>query len=376
MAPINSHRNRRLLIVLDTITQHFFSHAHSTIEKNQHQTELLFIVDDGFTLPTEELVTLSQTTQLTVITNRFCTELIRAANTTPTITLFFSDFDFSELSRNTYNAIYYRVSKEKPVVHHILNHAYLYLKNNGSLLMAGKKNEGSKTYFDKCGKTLGLKIISKKTGDLYFADVTRPAPDYIATQKLDDSQYHTVREVAEQKGATIKSKPGVYGWKKFDVATKALIELLNERFPTLKNHTVLDLGCGSGYLSLAALQLDCKHVTATDNNAAAVHVTRLNIEEAGYSTERHHVEATDCAAGIDQKFDLVLCNPPFHKGFETSKALTDGFLKNTANRLSPTGEALFVVNAFIGLEKIGAAYFKRVETLFSDGRFKIIRLAH
>ena len=43
-----------------------------------------------------------------------------------------------------------------------------------------------------------------------------------------------------------------------------------------KNHLVIDYGCGSGILSLAAAALGCSQIMATDNDRLALEITRKN----------------------------------------------------------------------------------------------------
>jgi ribosomal protein L11 methyltransferase len=69
---------------------------------------------------------------------------------------------------------------------------------------------------------------------------------------------------------------------------------------------VLDVGCGSGILGLAALLLGASRVVATDVDPDSVIVTRENAELNGL-TDR--VEATDTSIqGLDGAYPLVLAN--------------------------------------------------------------------
>ena len=88
----------------------------------------------------------AQGASLRVIGNRFD---VNQALVTGGVQSQFSDFDFSALSDASLEHIYYRVSKEKPVVHHVLNEACRLLAPGGQLHLAGQKTEGVKTYWDK-----------------------------------------------------------------------------------------------------------------------------------------------------------------------------------------------------------------------------------
>ncbi|WP_244482211.1 50S ribosomal protein L11 methyltransferase [Bradyrhizobium pachyrhizi] len=76
--------------------------------------------------------------------------------------------------------------------------------------------------------------------------------------------------------------------------------------------TVLDLGCGSGVLGLAALRAGAERLVALDINPQAVLTTKLNIEQLGYS---EHAEArhSDIYSALQprEKFDLMLFAAPY-----------------------------------------------------------------
>ncbi len=72
--------------------------------------------------------------------------------------------------------------------------------------------------------------------------------------------------------------------------------------------SVLDVGCGTGVLSLAAARAGAA-VTAIDINADAVHATAANAATNGLSVE---VLQSDLFAALEgRRFDLVVINPPY-----------------------------------------------------------------
>ena len=54
-----------------------------------------------------------------------------------------------------------------------------------------------------------------------------------------------------------------------------------------ENDDVLDMGCGSGILSVGAMRLGAKHVTAVDTEQDAMRVTRENMNRNGFIEERY-----------------------------------------------------------------------------------------
>ena len=75
--------------------------------------------------------------------------------------------------------------------------------------------------------------------------------------------------------------------------------------------TILDLGTGPGTLLLAALdEWHGASGTGVDSSPSALAYARRNAERLGLD-QRAAFQIGDWASGIHQRFDLVLCNPPY-----------------------------------------------------------------
>ncbi len=289
----------------------------------------------------------------------------------------FNDFDCSAIGDDSLDGFFYRVSKEKPLVHHLLNEAWRCLKPGAPLILTGYKNEGTKTYIEKITTLMGAKKQIEKDGPSYSSIIYKHL-GYNAAERLDDSNYTDLRPIAGANDCTILSKPGLFGWNKIDAGSALLIEQIDKVIPENNAlYSCLDLGCGYGYLTLAAAQrATCKQIARwilTDNNAAALTAAHANLIANNLTGD---VIAADAGTSIDAQVDLLLCNPPFHQGFSVDGDLTDKFLGSAHRLLSSEGIALFVVNQFIPLERKAAGLFKEVTLMVDNGSFKVIRLSH
>lgn len=342
--------------------------AEAAIDKNAH---LLWCTDEN-ALNTLPLAFHHE--QLLLMTNRW--DVAQQAQTRG-FTTNFSDFNFSDIGDQSIDGFFYRISKEKPVVHHLLNQAWRCLKPEGELFLAGYKNEGTKTYIEKIAALFGCSKNIVKDGPVYSAKLIKQAA-YDPSQLLDDSNYAQARPIAPDSELKLLSKPGLFGWNKIDAGSALLIEQLKQfpPFPSSANRCI-DLGCGYGYLSVAAASLgNCKNIESwilTDNNAAALDLAQKNLLLNNLIGE---VIAADAGKELTAKADLLLCNPPFHQGFDINGDLTDKFLKNAKRLLGINGIALFVVNQFIPLERKAAPLFKQIKVLADNGSFKVIQLGH
>lgn len=310
----------------------------------------------------------------TIVSNRFDV----AAQSDKAI---FCDWDIKQGHKTgNLDCLAFRLSKEKAVNHHIINQALSVLKDGGALVFAGQKNQGIKSYAKTLKKLLGNCEIEKHGLDyLCYATVTKQ--DNITL--LDDQDYQELRHCLEHQGFDIQSKPGQFGWNKLDQGSLLLLEALSNELKAQPAKRILDLGCGYGLLSVrVALSNDLELLIATDNNAAAVASCSANLSkvqecrgQTPLGSDPYFVIADDCAANISEKVDTVICNPPFHQGFDVENQLCDKFLKSARDHLLPSGRAYFVVNSFIGIEKKAQRFFQQVDCLVNNKQFKVLKLS-
>lgn len=343
-------------------------------QDRQSSRKVLWLIDEN--LAAAELLSLSPDNNLQCMTNR-CD--LAALLEVHGYSVVLNDFDFSVFDKHYFETVYFRVSKEKAIVHHVINSAAQILQSGGQLVLAGYKNEGTKTYIDKAAALYSGDIGRQRGGNAAMLAVIGKSAELAVTadNRLDDKNYrgeHTIGTDA----ISFVSKPGLYGWNKIDKGSAFLIEALPEFLAGLNTppEKLADLGCGYGYLSVMASQQIDGHFIATDNNVAAVDMCRRNFE-------KHHVDGevmlSDAGQAIKSPIDLVLCNPPFHQGFEVQGDLTDKFLQ-AAKRLLATrqsshqGHALFVVNHFIPLEKKARGLFSECREIANNGSFKVLAL--
>jgi len=270
------------------------------------------------------------------------------------------------------------------VAHHIINNSLRLLNDNGELILLGAKNEGIKTYASKAASYFDNQAKVSKHGNYYLATINKNIAQNSISNNLNENRllplktpYENLIPINGDEAQPLYSKPGLFGWNKIDRGSALLAQHLNEFFAGFETspRTLLDLGCGYGYLSVMATQTrpDASlHIEATDNCAAAIIACRKNFSAFDISGE---VVAGDCASTIKKTFDAVLCNPPFHQGFKTDSRLTEKFINSAAQHLKPSGRALFVVNQFVPLEKLAQSTFSRCEKTIETDGFKLVVLS-
>lgn len=165
----------------------------------------------------------------------------------------------------------------------------------------------------------------------------------------------------------LQTQAGVFAGAKLDSGTRLLLDHL--QIPT--GAEVLDLGCGVGVIGLTAARMGTGSITMTDSNLLAVEAAHRNAERLGIAA---NVMASDVFAHLgDQRFDLILSNPPFHRGKSVDLTVANRLIAEAPAHLRPGGTLLVVANAFLNYDKVMHDHFATVETVASTPQFHMIR---
>lgn len=94
--------------------------------------------------------------------------------------------------------------------------------------------------------------------------------------------------------------------------TELLVELAiaHAKKAGLDEPRVLEVGCGTGCVALSLAREAGARVTATDISEQAVACARRNADVLELS-EQVEIVQTDCAAGVEGPFDMLVSNPPY-----------------------------------------------------------------
>lgn len=151
--------------------------------------------------------------------------------------------------------------------------------------------------------------------------------------------------------------------------------LLAENMAVYEGFEVLDLGCGTGILSLLAAK-KARRVVAVDSNPKAVECTKLNAEANGLK-DRIDVRLGSLFSPLKpgERFNLILFNPPYlpgkpksllEAGWLNSGSLVLEFLRKAPKWLKPGGLCQLVYSS------LGALTSQQIiETAESFG-FKLV----
>lgn len=169
------------------------------------------------------------------------------------------------------------------------------------------------------------------------------------------------------EGMTVKTLPGVFSRDGLDTGSKLLLS-------TLTPHTkgkVLDVGCGAGVLAITLASHSPKvRLTLSDVSAPAVAASRATLAANGIEGE---VIASNVYSEINGRFDMIISNPPFHDGMQTSLDAAHQLIRGAARHLNMGGELRIVANAFLAYPNVLDEVFGSHEVIAQTGRFKVYR---
>ncbi|NKI72916.1 16S rRNA (guanine(1207)-N(2))-methyltransferase RsmC [Dickeya sp. CFBP 2040] len=168
-------------------------------------------------------------------------------------------------------------------------------------------------------------------------------------------------------GVSVRTLPGVFSRDGLDVGSQLLLSTLEPH----RKGKVLDLACGAGVLAAAFARLSPKiRLTLSDVGAAALEASRATLAANGLEGQ---VIASNVYSDIQGRFDLIISNPPFHDGMQTSLHAAEMMIRGAASHLNQDGELRIVANAFLPYPALLDETFGSHEVIAQTGRFRVYR---
>lgn len=166
-------------------------------------------------------------------------------------------------------------------------------------------------------------------------------------------------------GLTIYSLPGVFSANELDTGSALLLSSLTQPI----KGKVLDLGCGAGVIGSMIKKTNPRSIiTMTDIHAMALESARKTLAENQLEGE---VFPSDVFSNIEEKFDFIISNPPFHDGIDTAYRAVEALITQAKWHLNQGGELRIVANAFLPYPNLLQQHFGEFEVLAQTSKFKV-----
>lgn len=285
--------------------------------------------------------------------------------------------DFARiLADESFTQVIVHLQKSRAATFSDLQQAWRLLQTGGQLLFAGTNSLGVVSAVKRLAAQLDQTPIvvanRARARVVRFKKDSGPGPEAEDTPAFlaEIESIHGERFEFE-----LQTLPGVFSAKKLDAGSQFLLEALPKYMGHKPPKRIVDLGCGTGILGIAAATVwpETK-VLLADADARAVECARMNIKTLGLE-DRCEVVWWDAREPTpDARFDLALVNPPFHRrGSEVDLGPALSLFESLHSWIKPGSRALLVANRTLPyerpLEEIG-----ELETLRSERGYKLLSL--
>lgn len=177
--------------------------------------------------------------------------------------------------------------------------------------------------------------------------------------------------------AQVISYPGCFADGALDPGTALLIQGLEALKASLSEagaplpERALDFCCGPGVSGLGARQIFGLGLalSAVDYDALAAHAAAQSLPGA-------EVAVGDGWAGVqalrgEPRFDLILSNPPIHRGKALDMSVVEQLIAEAPKALKPKGHLIFVIQRQRPVAEVLERHFHTARCLIEDGRFRV-----
>jgi len=143
---------------------------------------------------------------------------------------------------------------------------------------------------------------------------------------------------------TFFSDNGVFSKSKIDFGSISLVEtFLKSQNKSI--NTILDVGCGYGFMGITISKILKCHVDMIDINKRALHLANKNIINNEVDAEAF---LSNIYENVTNKYDVIITNPPIRAG----KQVVLEILEKAKDYLNEDGELWFVIRKDQGAKSI------------------------
>ena len=287
-----------------------------------------------------------------------------------------NDIDMSQITfagshdslQGHYDLVLIKVPKNNTYLEHLLCNLKPCISDKTHVIAAGKTTDIHTSTLKIFEKIIGetKTSLAKKKSRLIFSTSNQlpvASPDPIIWQ---------TEAALTGKPLTLINFANVFSAGSLDIGARAFIPALPSTHAPVR---ILDLGCGNGVIGQAALLKNPdSSITFVDESYAAIASAKASLQENFPDDyQRHQFILSDSLSELrDQKFDLVLCNPPFHQQKTITDHIAMQMFTDARHVLNKGGELRIVGNRHLQYHVKLKRLFGHVTTVASNKKFVVL----
>jgi len=135
------------------------------------------------------------------------------------------------------------------------------------------------------------------------------------------------------------------------------------------------MGCGYGIIGMAAAQrVEAAAVTLVDADLIAIECAAETLRRNGL-TEMRLLLGDGPSAVAEERFTLIVSNPPFHSGHGVTLEIAQRFVAQAYGALEMRGRLVIVANRFLPYHRAMQEAFGAVETVAQTPQYRVLTSA-
>ncbi len=273
--------------------------------------------------------------------------------------------------QDAYGRVLLPVPLDRDLARRLILTAREALVSGGDLLIAGANVAGAKSVIADAQGVFGHALDTgyrQKHRHARFVreEAERDLPAWSKKAGVQPGSWQRFAVEARGVSLDLETQPGVFAGDRLDAGTALLLQHLT----VPDTGRVLDVGCGAGIIGILAHALGASDVDLVDANLLAVEAAARNLRRLGVPGR---ALASDVYSAVpDEHYDLIISNPPFHRGKEVDTAVADRLIDQAPAHLRPGGSLLIVANAFLAYGKRMSRVFHHVEPVAATRQYHVL----